>query len=108
MFKIEYSKNFNSKYFSKVPKEIQERIKRYIDTDLKESPFSAGKQLKGRLRGRWSFRIGDYRIIYKIDNKLVVVLIIKIGHRKDIYDQLPSPKGEGLTMSVDWSSAHID
>lgn len=86
MFKIEYSKNFNAKYLSKIPKMFQDRIKRYIDSELSKSPFSAGKRLKGKLSGYWSFRICEYRVIYKIDEQRITILIIKIGHRKDVYD----------------------
>ena len=52
--------------------------------ELKTNPFS-GKKLKGKLKGFYSLRIWPYRIIYCISNKELVVLIIKIGHRKDVY-----------------------
>ncbi len=44
-----------------------------------------GKQLKGPRRGLWSWRVGQYRIIYRIEDKRLVVLILDMGHRGDIY-----------------------
>jgi len=52
--------------------------------NLQENPF-LGKMLKGRFIGFHSFRIWPYRIIYKIDKKKSVVLVIRIGHRQGIY-----------------------
>jgi len=43
----------------------------------------AGKALKGRYEGLYSLRVGDYRVIYKIES--FGVLILAIGHRKDVY-----------------------
>ncbi len=51
---------------------------------LTKNPFS-GKPLKGDKKGCYSLRCGDYRIIYEIYQKQKIVLIIRIGHRKEIY-----------------------
>lgn len=55
----------------------------HIDS-LAKHPFS-GKPLKGDKKGCYSLRYGDYRIIYEIYPTQKVVLIIRIGHRKEIY-----------------------
>jgi len=52
---------------------------------LKNNP-KLGKLLLGRLIGLWSLRIGDYRAIYQIRQSELLILILKIGHRKNIYD----------------------
>ena len=62
---------------------LYQRVARALD-DLEDDPFQ-GKPLKGELKGRYSYRVGTYRIIYRIHQQKLVVLIIDIGHRRDIY-----------------------
>lgn len=52
--------------------------------DLKENPH-LGKPLKGKFKGFYSLRVWPYRIIYKIEKKRLVILIVRIGHRQGIY-----------------------
>ncbi len=52
---------------------------------LKENPFR-GKPLKLSLKGNFSLRVGIYRIIYTVDQNTVTVYVLKIGHRRDIYN----------------------
>lgn len=51
-------------------------------------PRIFGKALKGNLGEYWRYRAGDYRIIAEINDKEIKILIIAIGHRKDIYKKL--------------------
>lgn len=50
---------------------------------LAENPQRVGKTLRFELEGRWSARRGQYRVIYRIDDGLVVVEVLKISHRAD-------------------------
>ena len=50
-----------------------------------ENPRVFGKPLTENLQGLWRYRIGDYRIIAKIQDNRLVILLINIGHRKEIY-----------------------
>ena len=51
---------------------------------LRENPYpSASIKLAGQ--DRYRIRQGDYRILYRVDDRLVIVSIVKIGHRKDVY-----------------------
>ncbi|MBF0466455.1 MAG: type II toxin-antitoxin system RelE/ParE family toxin [Nitrospirae bacterium] len=50
---------------------------------LRDKPHEAGKHLEGKFKGKYRLRVGNYRIIYWIDN--TTVWIITVGHRKDIY-----------------------
>jgi len=59
----------------------RKRIIKKIETVLSQSPHK-GKQLKGEYKGFWRIRIGDYRVVYKIMQKDVV--IIAIGHKKGV------------------------
>lgn len=49
------------------------------------NPRQFGKGLTGNKAGAWRYRIGDYRIISHIDEVKIVILILEIGHRRDIY-----------------------
>lgn len=64
-------------------KAIYERVIRAID-GLETEPF-LGKLLKGELKGLYSLRVGSYRIIYEVHQHKLIIRIIDIGHRKDIY-----------------------
>ena len=52
---------------------------------LKKNPFR-GKPLKLSLKGNFSLRVGIYRIIYTINQNIITVNILEIGHRRDIYN----------------------
>ncbi|MCX6748371.1 MAG: type II toxin-antitoxin system RelE/ParE family toxin [Candidatus Pacearchaeota archaeon] len=81
-----YSLNLdkNAKIFlKKLDKPEQERILDKLE-DLKKNP-ELGKPLTGNLAGLWSLRIGDYRAIYQIRNLELLILVLKLGHRKNIY-----------------------
>ncbi len=67
-----------------LPGKVQDRIIEAIDA-LEDNPRPHGcKKLQGR-DDQYRIRIGDYRVIYEIDDKTVTVLIIQISHRKDAY-----------------------
>jgi len=52
---------------------------------LKKNPFR-GKPLKLSLKGNYSLRVGMYRIIYEIDQNTVTIHVLKIDHRRDVYN----------------------
>ena len=56
-------------------------------TELSSNAY-AGKSLKGELKGYWSLRVGEYRIIYTIQRQEVVVEVLRIHHRKEVYEKL--------------------
>ncbi|NLD88336.1 MAG: type II toxin-antitoxin system RelE/ParE family toxin [Clostridiales bacterium] len=51
------------------------------------NPRSYGKALAGNLSGRWRYRIGDYRLIADIDDEKILILVLCVGHRRDIYER---------------------
>ncbi|MFZ4388148.1 MAG: type II toxin-antitoxin system RelE family toxin [Chthoniobacterales bacterium] len=57
----------------------------FIQGPLAENPRRVGKPLKGDLSGFWSARRGEYRVVYEINDDVVTVIILRIGHRRDIY-----------------------
>ncbi|MBC1353866.1 type II toxin-antitoxin system RelE/ParE family toxin [Listeria innocua] len=52
-----------------------------------DNPRHHGKSLVGNRVGQWRYRVGDYRLIAEIQDNEVIVLILNIGHRRDIYDK---------------------
>lgn len=48
-------------------------------------PRQHGKGLTANRTGQWRYRIGDYRLIAEIEDDRIIILILSIGHRKDIY-----------------------
>lgn len=51
-----------------------------------DNPFIHGKALTANLRGHWRYRVGNYRLICKIEQDEVIILVVEIGHRSDIYE----------------------
>lgn len=51
-----------------------------------EDPRAHGKGLTANRRGEWRYRVGDYRLLAKIDDGRILILILSVGHRRDIYD----------------------
>jgi mRNA interferase RelE/StbE len=81
-FELVFTKEF-LKRIGKLDKQTQIRILREVRI-LEEKPFS-GKRLVGRLNGFMSFRIGDYRVIYRLSEKKVIIRTV--GHRGIIYEK---------------------
>jgi mRNA interferase RelE/StbE len=74
------------KDLKKLDKPMQRRILSYLDERVTDDPRLFGKGLKANLSGLWRYRVGDYRIICQIQDGELTVLVIAVGHRKDIYD----------------------
>jgi mRNA interferase RelE/StbE len=71
------------KIILKLPSSIASKIENNL-LKLEENPRPPGsKKLKGR--SGYRIRIGDYRVIYEIEDNILRVIVIDIGHRKDIY-----------------------
>jgi mRNA interferase RelE/StbE len=71
------------KALKRIPRKMQQKICEEIDR-LAINPFM-GKKLEGNLGGRYTVRVWPYRIIYRIEKKIVTVYILKIGHRQGVY-----------------------
>lgn len=70
--------------FSRLEKTLQDRVVEGL-RDLNENPH-AGKQLKGKLKNLWSWRVGKYRILYQIQEEKLLIFAISVRHRKHVYD----------------------
>jgi len=76
--------------FKKISPSEKRKIFKTIQKKLSLDPQSYGKPLKGEFAGYWRLGVQDYRVIYKIVKDQILVLVIKIGIRKDdqIYREL--------------------
>ncbi len=74
------------KQFLKLDKQIQRQIQKFV-LQLKklENPRSRGKALVGNLSHLWRYRVADYRLICDIQDEKILVTVLRIGHRKEIY-----------------------
>ncbi|WP_439569525.1 type II toxin-antitoxin system RelE family toxin [Sphingopyxis sp.] len=72
--------------FRKIAREQADRITRYLEelTAL-EDPRQRGKALTGSLKGLWRYRVGDYRIVVRIYDERLVVLVLTLAHRREGY-----------------------
>lgn len=86
-YKIFYDLGSKKKDYDKIPQGIREIIKEAIEKKLMTDPLRFGKPLRYAWKGYRRLRVGDYRVIYKVDEDKVIVIIIEIGHRKDIYEE---------------------
>lgn len=86
-YEIFYDLGSKKKDFEKIPTAIRDVIRKAIEKKLTVDPVKFGKPLKYSLKGYRRLRVGKYRVIYKIDEDKVIVIIIDIDHRQDIYQE---------------------
>lgn len=75
------------KELRKLGPDASRRILSYLDERIKgvADPRQHGKVLRGELGDYWRYRVGDYRILCKIEDEVLIVLVVKVGHRRDVY-----------------------
>jgi len=88
-WKIKYESSI--KYdWKKIDKKQKEKILNFINNKLAKlkDPRIIGDPLKGpKLNNFWRYRVGNYRIITDIQDKLLIIVVIRIGHQKDVYKE---------------------
>jgi mRNA interferase RelE/StbE len=74
--------------FSKLDKETQRRIFKYLYERIATANDARdfGKSLQHDLSGLWRYRVGDYRILCRLEDELLTVLVVEIVHRSKAYD----------------------
>ena len=72
-----------AKELARLPRDARERLIEAID-GLGEQPL-AGALLKGGLRGLRRLRVGSYRIVYEVLDDELVVLVVRVAHRRELY-----------------------
>jgi mRNA interferase RelE/StbE len=73
----------------KLSQENQQTILRYLRERIagSDDPRQFGKPLRLNLAGLWRYRVGDYRLICRLEEQRLVVLVLKVGHRKEVYEE---------------------
>lgn len=71
----------------KLDRRVVQRAFTLIEEVIAKDPYS-GKKLTGKYSGLFSYRFSDYRIIYEIREKKLLVVVLRIRHRKNVYDGL--------------------
>jgi mRNA interferase RelE/StbE len=71
----------------KFDKSVQKRITSFLLERLQntDNPRSTGKALQGKYSGLWRYRMGDFRLLCRIEDNELIILVIEMGHRKEIY-----------------------
>lgn len=82
MYRITFDINAE-KIFRKLDKNEQQKINKKVEK-LKNDP-ELGKRLSGNFYGLWSLRVDKFRILYRIIEEKLIIILLKIDHRKDIY-----------------------
>lgn len=83
LWKIKIHKLVLSEDFKSIGFPDQKTILKDIRKKLSLDPKSYGEPLRGKLKGYWRLRVTDYRVIYKIREEIIEVLVIKVGIRRD-------------------------
>lgn len=85
-FTISYHEDVVTQDIPKLSKSSREQIKQAIETKLKENPEVFGKPLRRSLKGYRKLRVGDYRVIFRIEGTVVKILVIQ--HRSVVYKKV--------------------
>ena len=85
-YKVVFSKRA-VKLLKKLDKQIAALILGWIEKNLNgcTNPRLFGKSLTGDKSDQWRYRIGSYRLLCKIEDKKITIIVLEIGHRKNIY-----------------------
>jgi mRNA interferase RelE/StbE len=86
-WKIELSAQVDRE-LSKLDPQQSKRILKFLRERLAalENPRSIGQALQGSKLGEfWKYRVGDYRLICKIEDKQLLILVLRVGHRREVY-----------------------
>lgn len=86
-YELRTDKRFD-KAFKKLDRPIQIMLKEWIEKNLMDcdDPRHIRKALTGNLSDIWRYRIGNYRLLCKIDDGALIIFALNVGHRKDIYE----------------------
>jgi mRNA interferase RelE/StbE len=85
-WKIEYL-DAAQRNLDRLDRQAAKRIVDYMDNRIATAgdPRLYGKALTGNLSGLWRYRVGDYRVVCRIHDDTICVLVLDVGHRGDIY-----------------------
>jgi len=82
-FSVIYHPDVKGRDIAKLNADVKERVRKAIETRLMVAPHEYGEPLRKTLKGYWKLRVGDYRIVFRVDDE--EILILGICHRKEVY-----------------------
>ncbi|OGX31899.1 MAG: hypothetical protein A2787_09485 [Omnitrophica WOR_2 bacterium RIFCSPHIGHO2_01_FULL_48_9] len=85
MYKVFYLDSVEED-LKRLDKPVRKRILDKIEKHLAQDPKNLGKALTGQFKGFWRYRVGDFRVIYKIAETEILICVARIGHRKNVYE----------------------
>jgi mRNA interferase RelE/StbE len=76
-----------ARQITKLDRTAQKSVQNFLRARLQpaDDPRQWGKPLQGEKRGLWRYRVGHYRLICDIQDEKITILVLELGHRKDIY-----------------------
>lgn len=84
MYKIEWSEKSRAD-LNKIESIRAKKIENKVENKLARDPYNEGKPLVGNRKGQWSFRFSSYRVIYEIKEEKLLILVVEVGHRREVY-----------------------
>jgi len=87
-WKVEVSR-LAQKQLGDLDKPVSRRIVKFLRERVEklDDPRQIGESLKGPLREYWRYRIGDYRVVCLLEHERLVVLVLRVGHRREVYNR---------------------
>ncbi|HTP49486.1 MAG TPA: type II toxin-antitoxin system RelE/ParE family toxin [Anaeromyxobacteraceae bacterium] len=73
------------KQLRKLDRQVARQIADYLETKAAASPRTVGKALTAQFASLWRYRVGDFRIIVSIEEAKLVILVVRVGHRREVY-----------------------
>ena len=89
-FRITYHPAVGTEDIPALPKTARRQIRRAIEERLMTAPHEYGQPLRKTLKGYWKLRVGEYRVVFRIEENEVIVFAIK--YRKDVYGEVEGRK----------------
>ncbi len=80
------------KQLGKLDVQVAQRILKYLKDRVAQDPRASGNSLQGHLREFWRYRVGDYRVLAKIQDDHLLILVVQVGHRSKVYEHQPATK----------------
>jgi mRNA interferase RelE/StbE len=78
-------KNTAAKQLAKIDKKMAQKITDKIEDYLAQDPINRGERLLYDYKGLYRYRFSDYRIIYEVKNLELVISVVKVAHRREVY-----------------------
>jgi len=73
------------KQLRKLDRQVARQIVEFVETRAAPDPRAVGKALTAQFASLWRYRVGDHRVIVSIEDALLRILVVRVGHRREVY-----------------------